>query len=139
MGSFTVQFLDVSDGAMIPIGERQTVEGIVAGGSAFAQVAYPTAGLVGIRRIQIVADPNNFVPETNEEDNEATQSVTIYPASQPNLAMSAGNIAFSPSSPTEGDVVTITAVVLNNGAVATQRVIVQFVDVTNGSFEPIWS
>ena len=137
VGSFTVQFLDVSDGALIPIGEGQNVEGIEAGGSALAQVTYPTAGLTGIRRIQVVADPNNFVPEANEDDNQATQSLTILPAARANLAMSAGNIAFSPPKPTEGDVVTITAVVLNNGAVATQRVIVQFVDVTNGNFEPI--
>lgn len=137
VGSFTVQFLDVTDGALIPIGERQNVAGIAAGGSAQAQVAYSTTDLLGIRRIQVVADPNNFVPETNEDDNSATQSLTILTGAQPNLAMSASNIAFSPPDPTEGDEVTITAVVLNNGAVAAEQVIVQFVDVTNGGFVPI--
>jgi subtilase family serine protease/subtilisin family serine protease len=137
VGNFTVQFLDVSDSNILPIGERQNVAGIEAGGSAFVQVQYPTADLEGIRRIQVVADPNNFVPESNEEDNEATQSLTLLPAAMSNLSMSAGNIAFAPPMPTEGDLVTITAVVLNNGAVVAERVLVQFVDVTNGNFEPI--
>lgn len=137
VGSFMVQFLDITDGALLPIGDRQNVAGIEAGGSALAQVLYPTAGLEGIRRIQVVVDPNNFVPESNEADNEATQSVTILAAARSNLSMSAGNIIFSPPLPTEGELVTITAVVVNNGAVAAERVLVQFVDVTNGGFEPI--
>src|SRR5690606_398490 len=55
----------------------------------------------------------------------------------PNLHMAASNIAFAPAMPTEGDVVTITAVVMNNGSVPAERVLVQFADVTNSDFEPI--
>ncbi len=137
VATFTVQFLDVTDAKILPIGERQSVAGIAAGGSALVEVLYPTAGLEGMRRIQVVADPNNFVPESNETDNEATQSLSISPPARPNLSMSASNIAFDPPMPTEGDLVTVTAVVLNNGAVEATRVLVQFVDVTNGNFEPI--
>ncbi len=133
----TVQFLDVSGSIVLPIGEKQSLPGIGPGESALAQVVYPTEGLAGVRRIQVVVDPNNFIEESNEEDNSATQSVTVAPPPAPNLLMLAGNIAFAPPRPTEGEVVTITAVVINNGAAPANRVIVQFVDVTNGGFAPI--
>lgn len=136
-GSVTVQFLDVSGSIVLPIGTRQTITDIGPGASAVAQVTYPTTTTAGVRRVQVVVDPNNFVPESNEENNSATQSVTLAPPAAPNLVMLASNIVFAPPRPTEGDVVTITAVVINNGAAPASRVIVQFVDVTNGGFEPI--
>jgi subtilase family serine protease/subtilisin family serine protease len=135
--SLTVQFLDVTASIVLPIGERQTLPGIGPGESATVQVTYPTTGLTGVRRIQVVVDPNNFIPESNEEDNRATQSVTVAPPPLPNLVMLAGNILFVPPQPIAGDVVTITAVAINNGATTANRVIVQFVDVTNGGFVPI--
>jgi subtilase family serine protease len=132
-----VQFLDVSGGTILPIGERQTIDYIAPGGSALAQVAYPTEELTGQRRIQVVVDPNNFVPETNETDNEATAGVTLAALPAPNLTVAAANIVFATPRPTAGNEVTITAVIVNNGAAEAERVLVQFVDVTNGGFVPI--
>ncbi len=133
----TVQFLDVTNGVILPIGERQTIDALAPGAGIVAQVVYSTTGLTGQRRIQVVVDPNNFVPEANETDNEATASLTIAQTPAPNLSMSASNITFAPSQPTAGDDVTITAVVVNNGAAPAARVLVQFIDVTNGGFVPI--
>ena len=133
----TVQFFDVSDGVLLPIGGRQSLAEIGPGASATAQVSYATAGMAGTRRIQVVVDPNNFVVESNEGDNEAALSLTVAPPPMPNLSMAAGNIVFDPPQPTEGDVVTITAVALNTGAAPAARILVQFVDVTNGAFDPI--
>lgn len=132
-----VQFLDVSGSTILPIGEKQIIASIAPGSSAQVETIYPAQGPPGVRRIQVVVDPNNFIAESNEEDNEATQSLTVTAPPLPNLSMAAGNIAFDPPLPTEGQVVTITAVVINNGAAPAERVLVQFVDVTNGAFDPI--
>ncbi len=136
-GDVVVQFLDVTGNTILPIGERQVIPSIPPGGSAQVEAVYATEGEPGARRIQVVVDPNNFVTESNEDDNEATQSLTVGPPPLPNLHMAASNIAFDPAMPTEGDVVTITAVVMNNGSAPAERVLVQFADVTNGDFEPI--
>ena len=73
----TVQFLDVSDGGMIPIGEKQTISLLAAGESSTVEVVYDTSNLEGERTIQVVVDPNNFIAESNEEDNDAAATVTI--------------------------------------------------------------
>ncbi|MCC6167020.1 MAG: S8 family serine peptidase [Caldilineaceae bacterium] len=132
-----VQFLDMTGNTILPIGERQVIVSIPPGGSAQVETTYAAAGPPGTRRIQVVVDPNNFIPESNEEDNEATQTLTVTPPPLPNLSVAAGNIAFSVPMASEGDVVTITAVVMNNGTAPAERVLVQFVDVTNGAFDPI--
>mgnify|MGYP005848726795 CR=1 FL=1 len=134
---FVVQFYDVTGGVILPVGDAQTLEGLAPGDSVAVSTTYATAGLSGIRRIQIVVDPGNFVPESNEGDNEAAQSLTIAMPPLPNLMMAASNILFEPVAPTAGDQVTITAVVVNNGMITAEHILVQFVDVTNGAFDPI--
>ena len=133
----TVQFLDATNGAVIPIGDKQTLVSIPAGGSAVAQVSYDTAQLLGDRSIQVVVDPNNYIAESNEEDNSALKALTVASVPKPNLTMLAANIGFDPALPTQGDLVTVTAVVLNNGSARADHALVQFVDVTNGGFNPI--
>jgi subtilase family serine protease len=132
-----VQFVDVTDGGVTPVGEQQVIATVPAGGSARVEVGYPTDGLLGERSIQVVVDPNNFVLESNEDDNEATRSLQIAAPAAPNLTILAHNITFEPPTPGQGDVVTITALVLNNGAAAATRILVQFIDVTNGGSTPI--
>ena len=116
-----VQFLDVTDDEIVPIGEKQVLPLVAAGGSAVAEMTYDTSGLDGTRSIEVSVDPNNFVEEANEEDNTATRTVTIASAAMPNLMMLSGNISFEPPVATEGDEVTIRAVVLNNGASDAER------------------
>lgn len=132
-----VQFLDVTGEDAVPIGEKQTLAVVPAGGSAVAEMTYSTMGLAGTRSIQVSVDPNNYIDEANEEDNVAARSLTVASPARANLTMLASNITFEPPAPTDGDGVTIRAVVLNNGAVEATDVLVQFVDVTNGAFTPI--
>ncbi|MEZ4673108.1 MAG: CARDB domain-containing protein [Caldilineaceae bacterium] len=66
-----VQFVDVTGGAHLPIAPPQIIDSIPAGASGTAQVLYDSNGQVGERRIQVSVDPNNFIPETNENDNAA--------------------------------------------------------------------
>ncbi len=135
--NIAVQFFDATGDDLSPIGAQQTLPLIPAGGSAVAETVYQTTGLAGERTIQVSVDPNNFVPESNKEDNTATRTLRIAPPGAANLTMTPANIVFAPPAPAEGDAVTLTAVVLNTGATDAANVLVQFVDVTNGAFTPI--
>ncbi|GIV78085.1 MAG: hypothetical protein KatS3mg050_2479 [Litorilinea sp.] len=132
-----VQFLEVRPNGPVPIGERQTLEAIPAGGSAEAQVTFDTSQAQGDHTIQVVVDPNNFIPESNEDDNQASRTLRVVAPDAPNLTMLAANIQFNPPQPMAGDLVTITAVVLNSGAADASRVLVQFLDITHSEAIPI--
>src|SRR5690606_35843597 len=119
VGQVPVQFLDVTDGGSVPIGEIQTLSGIVPGGSGIVQVAYPVPP-GGDREIQVVVDPNNTIPESNENDNSATKTLERSAESLANLVITKENISFSPATPTAGDTVTVRAVILNSGAADAQ-------------------
>ena len=123
-----VQFLDVTDKDAQPIGSNQTIETIPAGGSGTAQVVYETAGKTGERKIEVVADRNNLIAESNEQDNSAQAKFTVGVAALPNLIIKSDNIGFSPDVPASGDQVTIVATILNDGGADAGEVIVQFVD-----------
>ncbi|NJN81425.1 MAG: hypothetical protein HC802_03505 [Caldilineaceae bacterium] len=132
-----VQFVDVTDGGMVPIGEKQTIERISAGGDASTQVTYETAGKVGVRKIRVLVDPHTIIPESNEGDNNATRNLTVTSSPAPNLVVQEGNIGFNPVNPVEGDTVSIQVTVQNNGDAPATEVAVQFVDVTGGGSRPI--
>ncbi len=132
-----VQFMDATDSRAIPIGEPQVIDLISAGGSGVAQVLYPTTGLAGDRRIQVVVDPNSFIEESRATDNSATRTLTVMRTPLPNLVVLANNIGFNPPAPVEGDEVLVQAVVLNNGRLAAGDVVVQLVDVTGGAATPV--
>ena len=123
-----VQFLDVTDKDAQPIGSNQTIETIPAGGSGTAQVVYETAGKTGERKIEVVADRNNLIAESNEKDNSAQAKFTVGVAALPNLVIKSDNIGFNPDVPASGDQVTIVATILNDGGADAGEVIVQFVD-----------
>ena len=132
-----VQFSDVTDTTMTPIGPPQVIPAILAGGSATAEIVYDTSGQAGDRSIQVTADPSNFIPESKETDNTSKRTLTVSLPATPNLVVLAGNIGFSPAIPTEGEAVTVNAVVLNHGANDAHGVVVQFMDITDGGSEPI--
>lgn len=123
-----VQFLDVTDTDARPIGSNQTIETIPAGGSGTAQVVYETAGKAGERKIEVIADRNNLVAESNEKDNSAQAKLTVGVAALPNLVIKTDNIGFNPETPASGDQVTVVATILNDGGADAGEVIVQFVD-----------
>lgn len=129
-----VQFVDATNSSSpSPIGQPQTIEAIVAGGSGVAQIVYDSTGMSGDRKIRVVADPNNFIAETRETDNNATKTLSLVPESAPNLVMSSSNLIFTPSEPTEGTPVRIRAIVVNDGNAAAESVVVQFLDITESS------
>ncbi len=129
-----VQFVDATNSsAPSPIGQPQTIEAIVAGGSAAVQIVYDSTGLSGDRKIQVVADPNNFIPEMKESDNNATKTLSLVPETAPNLVMSSSNLTFVPTEPTEGSFVTIRALVINDGNAPATNVVVQFLDISASS------
>ena len=144
-----VQFIDAtSSSSPLPIGQPVTIDRIPAGGSAGAQIVYTSAGLCSpptaggggggcSRTIQIIADPNNFIPERSESDNKAIKSLTLAASSAPNLVVQQRNVGFNPAAPQEGDRVTISAVVLNDGGEEARDVAVQFLDITDADALPI--
>lgn len=129
----TVQFIDVTAGGNLPIGVPQMIDTVEAGGSGVAQVLWDSAGRTGERRVQVVVDPNNFIPETAEADNAAAAVLTIAAPPAPNLMLLAGNVKFSPAEPTQGNPVTITVTLINGGSAAATDVVVQLVDLTGGA------
>ena len=123
-----VQFVDVTDGGAEPIGAKQTISSIAPGESATTFVTFDTAGKAGERRIRVVADPHQIIPEQAEDDNEAVALLRVANASLPNVVVTAENIGFSHSIAQPGEAVTVTVTVLNNGSSPAHNVVVQFVD-----------
>jgi uncharacterized repeat protein (TIGR01451 family) len=131
-----VRFLDVTNGGSTPIGTEQTIDNILIGGSATAEVLYDTTGKEGEREIKVVVDPDSLIAETDETDNEATATLEVSPPSEeppagPNLALKSSNISFDPSSPAAGEPVTITVTVPNDGGEDANDVVVHVLDSTD--------
>ncbi len=61
--------------------------------------------------VSVVADNDNSLPESNEDNNKLTRDVPIIP---PDLLIT--SITWSPQAPTAGDKVTFTVTVANRGA-----------------------
>ena len=133
-----VQFFDATASSQTtPVGEPQRIDRIPAGGSGRVQVTFDTSGFDADRRIKVVADPNNFIAESKESDNETTKTLDIEPPAAPNLTLPTGNVGVSPLLPSEGDEVRLTATVLNRGSVDATDVLVQFLDATTSPALPI--
>jgi uncharacterized repeat protein (TIGR01451 family) len=127
-----VRFEDVTDGTPVLIGRQRLIDSIAPGESATAQVTYDTTDKAGERRIEVTVDPTDMIAESDEQDNRALALLTVAPPPAPDLVVQGENIRFSPASPTEGQVVTITVTVLNEGPRNANKVEVKFLDVTNG-------
>jgi subtilase family serine protease/subtilisin family serine protease len=127
-----VQFLDVTEAGVTPIGQPFVIAFLAAGSSATAPIVYDTLDRPGDRRIRVVVDPNSFIRESSKEDNQTVVTLPVQAAKAPNLAMLSGNIKFDPPSPELYDKVTVSATVLNNGTETAHDVIVQFLDVSGG-------
>ena len=104
------------------------IASISAGSSGIAETVLNTRGLSGERKIRVVADRRNLIPESDETDNQAEAAITINPPchSQPGHLIQ--QCWLHPTRPVAGDQVTINATVLNEGGGDANDVIVQFVE-----------
>jgi len=132
-----VQFEDVSLGRPVPIGEAQELDRIPVGGSGVVTVKYTIPDAAGTYKVRVVADPGNFIAETDEIDNKGTRSLEVASAPMPNLVALSENIGFNPPTTSAGSEVIISLTVVNNGAAAAENVQVHFTDVTGGRLSPI--
>jgi subtilase family serine protease len=134
-GRVEVQVMDATNGTPVPVGAIQVIGGIASGDSGTIQVAYDTTGKEGERTIQVTVDPANLIAENNEEDNEASATLTIGPPADdpsivPNLVMASSSVTFTPTQPAPGTIVSMTIIVRNDGAVDANAVVVRVMDVT---------
>jgi subtilase family serine protease len=127
-----VQFMDVSSGSQVPIGTPQVLARIAPGNAATAQMTFAPA-TPGEFNLQVVADPNNFIVESDELDNRATKSLVVGAPPAANLVALGSNLQFVPSAPQDGNLVTVHATVINNGTAVATDVVVRIEDVTDPS------
>ena len=89
---------------------NQHVESIAAG--ALATSTFTWKARAGLHVIKVVADPYNNIIEVNENNNE--KIINFAGALPPDLTVQ--NIALSPENPQEGDEVTLTVTIKNQGS-----------------------
>jgi len=101
--NFTVSF---TDGTAL-IGD--IIISARANSSSNASILWTAAS--GVHNISVVVDAENEIVESNDTNNEAEKAITVQ--TKPELCTT--DISFSPVSPTEGESVTLTAVINNTG------------------------
>jgi subtilase family serine protease len=79
----------------------------------------------GRHNVCVVVDPENLVKETDEENNEYCRVLDVH-LPQPDLTLSSAVITFSNDTPTVGDVISVSATVLNIGETGADNVTVTF-------------
>ncbi|MBC7108429.1 MAG: hypothetical protein H5T41_06550 [Methanomassiliicoccales archaeon] len=79
---------------------------------------------LGEHNLSVVVDPDNLLPELNEDNNVNYTIVIVRGIAQ--LYVSSGDLALSPSSPVTNSTSTITVVVHNSGDVEAEEVNVTF-------------
>lgn len=102
----------------------KTIPSLVSGESAAVGISWQNIQEAGEKVIYIQTDPDNLVNEIREDDNDAFTTLSIL--NLPDLVVSTNSIEFSPALPKEGDLVTISATVLNKGQQSASNVTVQF-------------
>ncbi len=88
---------------------------IDAGSDASIEITWNTLGQTGINYIHVVADPENLIAESNENNNASLIQVEVFPPLKPDLTVTSDDIAFSHQSPKEGDPLIITSTIYNLG------------------------
>ncbi len=97
---------------------------------AVAMVGLQTMLSAGTHNIFVVADPDNNVSESNEQNNKASKAIVVTesPQSPPDLAVQNSDITFSNPAPTATDLFTISAKITNQGGATAKNVLVRFYD-----------
>lgn len=92
-----------------------------------------TAGPAGVHGILVKVDPENMIPEWNEENNAADRAIEVKPRDGllPDLTFMEG-IWFSNEHPKEGQTINICVVVKNIGEDGASNIDVRFADIYKG-------
>jgi subtilase family serine protease len=106
----------------VPVSEGQIDPGIPAGRRVVVRIPYQARP--GERRLKVVVDPDNRVPEPNENNNTQERTVTVP---VPDVAISAELL---PNNPGTGSPFYVRGVVRNDGATTTApfRVVAEVLD-----------
>jgi subtilase family serine protease len=106
----------------VPVSEGQIDPGIPAGRRVIVRIPYQARP--GERRLKVVVDPDNRVPEPNENNNTQERTITVP---VPDVAISAELL---PSNPTTGSPFYVRGFVRNDGAttIVPFRVVAEVLD-----------
>ncbi len=88
---------------------------IQSGGTSYVQMQWNTYGQSGRNYIHVIADPQNLVSESNEDNNASLTSVDVIEPTKPDLTITTTDILLSNQTPKEGDPLMITATIHNLG------------------------
>ncbi len=97
---------------------------IAPGESLVAALDWTKIPVSGKRVISVVLDPQDAIDEISEDNNSAFTTLQVL--TLPDFAVSDTAISFSPEAPHEGDPVTVTAVVQNQGEQSAVNIPVAF-------------
>ncbi|MDY6906201.1 MAG: CARDB domain-containing protein [Thermodesulfobacteriota bacterium] len=93
--------------------DNASIDSLASGESRSVELTWQNIPVSGEQIIYVEADASDPVTEIKDTDNSAFVSVDIL--SLPDLEISSGNIVVDPSISKEGDMITITATVINSG------------------------
>ncbi len=110
-GAFTVRIWIDEIGAGVLIGET-TVAALAAGEATTVEADWLVDEMAD-RLIWLDVDPNQEVPEFNEDDNRDFRILDV--STIPDLVMTSGQVSLDPRFPRTGDVVHVEVAVLNTG------------------------
>jgi subtilase family serine protease/prenyltransferase beta subunit len=128
----------------VQIGTDQIIPSIYGRGhSETVSMIWDTTGHIGNNDIYVWADPDDVINEEYESNaylwwgvvitnNIGSKTLKVSTSQGPDLTLTSSDIAFSPSSPVKGDIVTITATIRNIGNQDAYNVPVEF---SNGNPE----
>jgi len=109
----------------VQIGSPQTIALITVDGKETLTMDW-IAALIGSHVVKVEIDPAYAIIESNKDNNVATRAIVVGAAAD--LVVSSDDISFSIPEPTEGDMVTIQAVIHNVGRISASDIVVQFYD-----------
>ena len=126
-----VDFLDYFNGSSQEIG-RKWIQELPPDSQETVCVEW-TAGPAGVHGIVVKVDPENTIPEWNEQNNVADRAIEVKPQNDllPDLTFLEG-IWFSNEHPKEGQTINICVVVKNIGDDSANDIDVQFTDIYGG-------
>ena len=127
-------YATAGNGISMPIG-TDTIPFIYGNSSYYANIDWLTELSGNPVTITVVVDPYNAIEDYNRSNNIASADVTILPSQLPNLMIVGGRFTVSDPSPKEGELLTISGIVENNGFTTATNIAVDiYVDNSAGGF-----